>query len=157
MTIKLSDLLLLSIGISMLTACSVRKDDYSDSLFSVERTYDFNYRSLLKEGFERVSEVDILVLEKLNADTTITMSFEEDGKILYSKNWRFLIPSSEKEWIDSFFQSNGAFLMSPVGKYDLSDDLFFTVKEVKQNRLFLCNVLFEAGNLYLDVVYYYPR
>jgi len=100
MTIKLSDLLLLSIGISMLTACSVRKNGYSDSLFSVERTYDVNYRSLLKEGFERVSGIDVLVLEKLNADTTITMSFEEDGKVLYSKNWRFLIPSSEKEWID---------------------------------------------------------
>lgn len=84
--------LTLQLSIILLSSCENR---VKLGVFDVQS--DLNYKELRNQGFEK-TQVDVLMFEKSNGDTTIYIEFD-DSERFYATYWEF----PEPENIDMFY------------------------------------------------------
>lgn len=108
---------------------------------------------LVKNGYQMVNGVDVLLYEKAVGDTLVGYqfktkenTFEEDGVL--SQYWRILKKIDSSSDIESFFEQNNLYKLIN-GK----DDNRYIVLRSDNNAIFVCSFTKEG---YLNLVYHHP-
>lgn len=125
--------------------------EVSLNLFDVNNL-EASFELLKEQGFSKMKDVDILIMEKINRDTIIQLEMNTKLNNIYSKSWKIKIDNNDKKTIKDFFLKRD-YLLSDFTHFSHSSDYYFFCKKEYSKKRFKCEVLKEENQYYLYVIY----
>lgn len=130
------------------------KTNVSTDLFDVEEANrKTSFESLKKQGFTKMQDVDLLIMEKRKHDTIVQLEMNTNSDVIYSKTWKIKITNFNRNNIQDFFRKKGFTLTEFNNFSDDKNSYSFSCKNKLINRFYTCKVLKELDQNYLYVTY----
>ncbi|CAM1360289.1 exported hypothetical protein [Tenacibaculum litopenaei] len=80
------------------------KTNVSTDLFDIEEANrKTSFESLKKQGFTKMQDVDLLIMEKRKHDTIVQLEMNTNSDVIYSKTWKIKIANFDRNNIQDFF------------------------------------------------------
>lgn len=93
----------------LLVSSCTEKKSIQTQVMNLDRVIEPNER-LLQEGFQK-TQVDVLMFEKKNGDTTLYLEYDYDRDEIESKYWEFpILKKDHHNQIETFFEKRNCYL-----------------------------------------------